>query len=133
MADPHARKRLLISAAAILLLCLLLEGVIFQADALRTRGLIPLPLDVSSARITLEEIAPEDNDVTAVMPSSQTRDPVFRTTLAFENLELENICGVPERIQSLPLRILLHMHVSNRMVCCMSWPYPLKQMMKQQQ
>ena len=91
MADPHARKRLLISAAAILLLCLLLEGVIFQADALRTRGLIPLPLDVSSARITLEEIAPEDNDVTAVMPSSQTRDPVFRTTLAFENLELENI------------------------------------------
>lgn len=91
MADPHARKRLLISAAAILLLCLLLEGVIFQADALRTRELIPLPLDVTSARITLEEIAPEDNDVTAVMPSSQTRDPVFRTTLAFENLELENI------------------------------------------
>ena len=91
MADSHARKRLLISAAAILLLCLLLEGVVFQADALHTQGLMPLPLDVSSAHITLEEIAPEDNDVTAVMPSSQTRDPIFRTTMVFENLGLESV------------------------------------------
>ena len=75
----------------ILLLCLLLEGVVFQTDALRTRGLVPLPLDASSARISLEELPQEDSDVTAVMPSSQTRDPVFRTTMVFENLELENI------------------------------------------
>ena len=91
MADPQARKRLLISAAAILLLCLLLECVVFQTDALCTRGLTPLPFDISSAQITLEEIPQEDSDVTAVMPSSQTRDPVFRTTLVFEDLALENI------------------------------------------
>ena len=84
-------KRFLRWALALTALCLLLEAVVFNFDALSTRGLTPIPLTLADADIRREEIAREQNDITAVMPSTQTQKPLLRTTAAFSDLALEGI------------------------------------------
>ena len=81
------RKRLLLWAAALLAVCLLLEGALFQWDALTSRGLTPAPLALDAARVEREEVAPETDDITAVMPSTQSRKPVYRTTVTWTEIE----------------------------------------------
>ena len=85
------RKRFLIWAAALLAVCLLLEGVIFQQDALRTRGLTPVPLDAGAAAVSREEVPAENDDITAVMPSAQNKKPVYRTEAVFDGLALQGV------------------------------------------
>ena len=86
-------KRFVITACCLLLCCLLLEGVAFQYDALRTRGQTPLSLELAAASITREEIIQETDDVTAVMPSTQRRGPLYRTAVTWENLDLRGLRG----------------------------------------
>ena len=86
-----AHRRFLIWAAALLLLCLLLEGVLFQYDALHTRGLKPLPLRLTDAERTVEELPRTANDVQAVMPSVANAGPLYRTEITFSGLELTGI------------------------------------------
>lgn len=84
-------KRFCLWAAVLLAVCLLLEGVLFQLDALDSRGLTPLALDLSQARVTREEAPREQNDVTAVMPSAVNAAPRVRTRVVWEGLELRDI------------------------------------------
>lgn len=85
------RKRFILWAAGLLAVCLLLEGVLFQLDALRTRGLTPVPLSLSDAEVTREEVPQPLSDVTAVMPSYQDRPPLYRTSVAFTGLSLADV------------------------------------------
>ena len=77
--------------AAILLVCLLLEGVLFQWDALTSRGLSPAALPLEGAQIIREELPREENDVTAVMPSHAEEKPTYRTCVLLEGLALQDI------------------------------------------
>ena len=87
----NARKRFCIWSAILLTACLLLEGVFFQLDALGSRGLTPVPIDLSAARIERQQLEDAPDDVAAVMPSTQTRKPVYRTTLVWDALEAADI------------------------------------------
>ena len=85
------QKRFILWAAALLAACLLLEGVVFQYDALRTRGLTPVTLPLHAADVQRTQAPQEADDVTAVMPSSQTRKPVYQTAVTFSDLELTGV------------------------------------------
>lgn len=91
MTDPLCRRRFGLWAAAILLVCLLLEGVVFQYDALATRALTPRALDLAAAAVVREEVAQPLSDVEAVMPSAAERAPTLRTTVTFTALDLRDI------------------------------------------
>ena len=84
-------KRFCLGAAILCALCLLLEGVLFQADALSSRKLRPQSLSLADARVETAEITPEFSDVEAVMPSNADAAPLIRTRVTWESLELEDI------------------------------------------
>ena len=84
-------KRFCLGAALLCALCLLLEGVLFQWDALGSRGLTPRSLSLADARVETQEIAPEHSDVEAVMPSSADDAPTLRTRVTWEDLALTDI------------------------------------------
>ncbi|MBQ7518779.1 MAG: hypothetical protein IJU12_00525 [Clostridia bacterium] len=84
-------KRFCLGAAILCALCLLLEGVLFQGDALGSRGLTQRSLSLADARIETEEIARELSDVEAVMPSNAEAAPVIRTRVIWEELGLTDI------------------------------------------
>ena len=84
-------KRFALCAALIIAFCLLLEGVAFQYDALRTRGLTPVSLALEKAEVTRREAAREEDDVTAVMPSTQNRKPLLRTEAVFSDLDISDV------------------------------------------
>ena len=87
MTDP-LHRRFGLWAAAILLVCLLLEGVAFQYDALATRALTPQTLELAAAAVAREEVPQAVSDVEAVMPSTAGRAPVWRTTVTFDGLDM---------------------------------------------
>ena len=84
-------KRFCLGAALLCALCLLLEGVLFQGDALGSRGLTPRSLPLADARMETEEIEPEYSDVEAVMPSNADDAPLIRTRVTWDGLELTGI------------------------------------------
>lgn len=86
-------KRFGLWAAGILAVCLLLEGVLFQADALRSRGRAPIALNVSAAQFERREIEAAQDDITAVMPSSREAAPTIRTEILFEEMTLDDVLG----------------------------------------
>ena len=81
------RKLFLLWAAGLTALCLVLEGVLFQYDALRTRGLTGQALALADAAVAEEEIVPELDDVSAVMPSRQDAAPLRRVQVTFTGLD----------------------------------------------
>ena len=107
----HPQKRFILWAAALLAACLLLEGVVFQYDALRSRGLASTALAPDRAALQRQEVPPEMDDVARVMPSAQTQKPVYRTTVTFSDLELAGISTVALNFsgdtQLIPVRLSL--------------------------
>ena len=105
------KKRFVLWAAALLAAALLLEGVAFQLDALRTRHLTPIALPLDSAMVQREEALRETDDVTAVMPSTQAQKPLYRTSVTFNGLELTDIYTAALEFtgenQLLPVRLTL--------------------------
>lgn len=80
--------RFLRKAGCILLVCLVLEGVIFNVGALSTRNLHPQEADMTIAQTLVEELPGETTYLTAVTPSGREIAPVYRTTVTLEGLSL---------------------------------------------
>lgn len=81
--------RFLRKAGCVMLSCLVLEGVVFQYNALSTRSLEPHALDMETAGISVEELPGESTYLSAVTPSGQEIAPVYRTTVTFEGVEAD--------------------------------------------
>lgn len=80
--------RFLRKAGCIMLACFVLEGVVFQFDALTTCDLSSQTLDIKTAEVTVEELPGESTYLSAVTPSGQEIAPKYRTTVVFEDLDL---------------------------------------------
>jgi len=79
-------RRFLRACGCVLLTSLVLEGVVFNYDALTTRQLTREPLDMTRALVTQEKLPAKETLLTAVTPSGQEAAPSYRTTVVFENL-----------------------------------------------
>ncbi len=86
---PRA-PRFLRKAGGVMLLCLLLEGVVFNYNAITTKDLVPQELLLESAAVTVEELPGERTYLSAVTPSGQEIAPVYRTTVTLEGLAAES-------------------------------------------
>lgn len=78
--------RFLRKAGCIMLVCLVLEGVVFNFNALNTRNLEPKAPDMDIAQTTVEELPGESTYLSAVTPSGQEIAPIYRTTVIFEGV-----------------------------------------------
>lgn len=78
--------RFLRKAGCIMLLCLLLEGVVFNYHAISTRNLEPKEIYMEIAEVTVEELPGDRTYLSAVTPSGQEIAPVYRTTATFEGV-----------------------------------------------
>ena len=90
-------KRFFCACAVLLVCCLMLEGLAFQYDALHTRGLSPVALPEGAA--DAEEVQREENDITAVMPSTWEQGPLYRVTVTWEGLEFRDIRTLALRLE----------------------------------
>lgn len=78
--------RFLRKAGCLMLVCLVLEGVVFNFNALNTRNLTANAPDMAIAQTTVEELPGERTYLSAVTPSGQEIAPVYRTTVTFEGV-----------------------------------------------
>lgn len=82
--------RFLRKAGCIMLACAVLEGVVFQLDAIETKELTATALPMENALVQVEELPGETTYLSAVTPSGKDIAPIYRTTVTFENISADS-------------------------------------------